>query len=222
MITRSGILSPAALEDSAMSIELYLAFLLASTILAATPGPSVSLIIANGTSAGVKAGLLTVAGGISGVALLVTGAILGMSSILALMADWFYLLRWVGAAYLIWLGITRIWGVWRHVPAPEAPVTPERRWYWQGLAVSLSNPKTLLFLGAFFPQFVNQDAPLVSQFWILGVSFIAILALIDGSYALLAGTARAWITQKRMRLADGITGVLLVCGGLWLAAARRA
>jgi len=187
-----------------------------------TPGPSVSLIIANGTSAGVKAGLLTVAGGISGVTLLVTGAILGMSSILAFMAGWFDLLRWAGAAYLVWLGLSRIWKAWKHEPAPEPPVSPARRWYWQGLAVSLSNPKTLLFLGAFFPQFVNLDAPLVSQFWILGVTFIAILALIDGSYAVLAGSARAWITQKRMRLADSITGVLLICGGLWLAAARRA
>jgi threonine/homoserine/homoserine lactone efflux protein len=182
----------------------------------------VSLIIANGTSGGVKAWLLTVAGGITGVALLVTGEILGMSSVLALMADWFDVLRWAGAAYLIWLGMSRIWKAWRHDPAIEAPVTHGRRWYWQGLAVSLSNPKTLLFLGAFFPQFVNQDAPLASQFWILGVTFIAILALIDGSYAVLAGRARAWITQKRMRLADSITGILLICGGLWLAAVRRA
>ena len=99
-----------------MSIELFLAFVLASAVLAATPGPSVSLIIANGTSHGLKAGLLTVAGGISGVVLLVTGATLGMSSVMALVANWFDFLRWAGAAYLIWLGVSRIWKAWRYLP----------------------------------------------------------------------------------------------------------
>ncbi len=205
-----------------MSIELFLAFILASALLAATPGPSVSLIIANGTSSGLKAGLLTVAGGISGVVLLVTGATLGMSSVMALMADWFDLLRLAGAGYLVWLGVSRIWKVWKHEPVLEQPVTSGRRWYWQGLAVSLSNPKTLLFLGAFFPQFVNPDAPLTAQLWLLAVSFVVIMTMIDSAYAVLAGTARTWITQKRVRLADSITGVLLICGGLWLATARRA
>ena len=206
-----------------MSIELFLAFVLASAVLAATPGPSVSLIIANGTSHGLKAGLMTVAGGISGVVLLVTGATLGMSSVIVLMADWFDFLRWAGSAYLVWLGASRIWNAWMREPTSELPVTPGlNNWYWQGLAVSLSNPKTLLFLGAFFPQFVNQDAPLTSQLWLLAVTFIAILTVVDGSYAVLAGTARRWITQKRIRLADSISGGLLVCGGLWLAAARRA
>lgn len=205
-----------------MSMELFLAFVLASAVLAATPGPNVSLIIANGTSHGRKAGLLTVAGGITGIILLVTGATLGMNSVMALVAEWFDFLRWAGAAYLIWLGASRIWRAWRREPAFELPVTSRRNWYWQGLAVSLSNPKILLFLGAFFPQFVNQDAPIAGQLWMLALAFIAIVTAIDGSYALLAGTAKGWITQKRIRLADSITGSLLICGGLWLAAARRA
>ncbi len=203
-----------------MTIELFLAFVLASVVLAATPGPSVSLILANGTSHGLKAGLQTVAGGISGVILLVTGATLGMSSVMALMADWFDLLRWAGAAYLVWLGASRIWKVWKHGPVLEKPVVSGRRWYWQGLAVSLSNPKTLLFLGAFFPQFVNHDAPITIQLWILAITFIVIVTIIDGSYGILAGKARSWITESRVRLADSLTGVLLICGGLWLAARR--
>ncbi|MHA1164560.1 MAG: LysE family translocator [Alphaproteobacteria bacterium] len=205
-----------------MSIELFLAFILASAVLAATPGPNVSLIIANGTSHGLRAGLLTVAGGISGVVLLVTGATLGMSSVMALVADWFDFLRWVGAAYLIWLGMSRSWKVWKQEPTIEPPVTSRRNWYWQGLAVSLSNPKILLFLGAFFPQFVNHSAPVTNQLWLLAIVFIVIVTVIDSSYAVLAGVARGWITQKRIRLADSITGALLICGGLWLAAARRA
>ncbi len=205
-----------------MSIELYLGFVVASVILGATPGPNVSLIIANGTSFGVKAGLLTVAGGISGVVLLVIGATLGMSTVMALMANWFDVLRWAGAAYLVWLGVSRIWKVWQHAPTLEQPVTSGRNtYYWQGLAVSLSNPKTLLFLGALFPQFVNPDAPLASQLWLLAVTFTAILALFDCTYAVLSGKARDWITNKRMSLADTMTGLLLIIGGVWLATARR-
>ncbi len=204
-----------------MSTELFLAFVLASAVLAATPGPNVSLIIANGTSHGMRAGLLTAAGGISGVVLLVTGATLGMNSVMALVAEWFDALRWAGAAYLIWLGMSRIWKVWRREPAFEPPVQSMRNWYWQGLAVSLSNPKILLFLGAFFPQFINQDAPVTSQLWLLAIAFIVIITVVDSSYAVLAGTAKGWITQKRVRLANSITGALLICGGLWLAAARR-
>ena len=204
-----------------MSIELYLAFVAASAILAATPGPSVSLIIANGASFGLRGGLLTVAGGVTGVVLLVTGATLGMSAVMALMADWFDLLRWTGAAFLVWLGMNRLWKAWKNEPAAQPPVASGRRWYWQGLAVSLSNPKILLFLGAFFPQFVDRDASLAGQLWLLAVTFIVIVTLIDGAYAVLAGTARAWITQKRVRLADSVTGVLLIFGGLWLATARR-
>lgn len=205
-----------------MSIELFFAFVLASALLAATPGPNVSLIIANGTSHGLKAGMLTVAGGVTGVVLLVAGATLGMNTVMALVADWFDFLRWVGAAYLVWLGASRIWKAWRNEPALAALITSRGNWYWQGLAVALSNPKILLFLGAFFPQFVNQDAPLAGQLWLLAITFIVIITVVDSSYGLLAGAAKGWITQSRVRLADSVTGALLICGGLWLATARRA
>ena len=205
-----------------MSIELFFAFVLASALLAATPGPNVSLIIANGTSHGLKAGMLTVAGGVTGVVLLVAGATLGMNTVMALVSDWFDFLRWVGAAYLVWLGASRIWKAWRNEPALAAPIASRGNWYWQGLAVALSNPKILLFLGAFFPQFVNQNAPLAGQLWLLAITFIVIITVVDSSYGLLAGAAKGWITQSRVRLADSVTGALLICGGLWLATARRA
>jgi homoserine/homoserine lactone efflux protein len=210
------------LKETAMSIELFFAFVLASAVLAATPGPNVSLIIANGTSYGLKAGMLTVAGGITGGVLLVTGATLGMNTVMTLVADWFDFLRWAGAAYLVWLGMSRIWNAWRKAPTLAAPKASRRNWYWQGLAVALSNPKILLFLGAFFPQFINQDAPVANQLWLLAITFIVIITVVDSSYGILAGAARGWITQKRVRLADSISGVLLICGGLWLAVARRA
>jgi len=207
-----------------MSIELYLAFVLASAVLALTPGPAMSLIIANSTSHGVRAGLTTVAGGSTGLALLVMGATLGMSSVLALMAEWFDVIRWIGAAYLIWLGGRRLYYAFNVKPDGDMqPIKGKKgRWYWQGLAVTLSNPKVLLFLGAFFPQFVNPNGSLPLQFSLLAVTFVVTMMLIDGGMALVAGSARRWFTGARVRIADGLSGALLICGGLWLAFARRA
>lgn len=207
-----------------MSIELYLAFILASAVLALTPGPAMSLIIANGATHGRSAGLVTVAGNSLGLGLLVLGAVLGMSSVMAVMADWFDLIRWAGAAYLIWLGASRLYRALRHEKhsADKPGNLPRRRWFGQGLAVALSNPKVLLFLGAFFPQFVNPQGALGQQFALLAVTFLVVVILIDSSYALLAGAARGWFSGQRLRLAQGISGCLLICGGLWLALARRA
>lgn len=205
-----------------MSLELYIAFLLASALLALTPGPIVSLVVANGTSYGTRAALTTVAGSTSGLALLVSGAALGMSSVMAFMAEWFDWVRWAGAAYLVWLGAGRLWRAWRdRETALSTAMAPRRRCYWQGLSVALSNPKVLLFLGAFFPQFVDPQAALAPQLALLAAGFLTTAITIDTSYALLAGSARTWFTRGRMRLADGVSGCLLVCGGIWLAAARR-
>ena len=206
-----------------MSAELLAAFILASALLALTPGPAMSLIIANGASYGTRAGLMTVAGNSFGLALLATGAIVGMSSVMAVMADWFDVIRWVGAAYLIWLGGSRLYRVLKSEPDPMAAqdAPHRRRWFWQGLIVALSNPKVLLFMGAFFPQFVDPHAAVGIQLALLGGTFLAVVVAIDCAYALLAGSARGWFTEKRARVAEGVTAGLLICGGVWLAAARR-
>ena len=204
-----------------MSLELFFAFVMSTALLALLPGPIVSLVVANGTSFGTRAALTTVAGSSTGLALLVTGAALGMGSLLAIMADWFDYIRWAGAAYLVWLGISRIWRVWKHEPVLPQPQEKGRRWYWQGLVAALSNPKVLLFLGAFFPQFVNHNAAPGPQLALLAVTFVVTAALSDSLYAVLAGTARTWITKQRIRLADTLGGIFLICGGTWLALARR-
>jgi threonine/homoserine/homoserine lactone efflux protein len=204
-----------------VSPELYLAFVLASVLLALTPGPAMSLIMANGASFGVRAGLATVAGNTLGLALLVTATVLGMSSIMAVMSEWFDLIRWLGAAYLIWLGGSRLYrAIWGKVPVAKVEVRG-RRWFWQGLAVALSNPKVLLFLGAFFPHFVNPDAALAPQFVLLALTFVVTMALIDAGYAALSGSARSWFTERRWRIADGVSGGVLIGGGIALAVARR-
>jgi homoserine/homoserine lactone efflux protein len=204
-----------------MSLELYGAFIITCVVLALTPGPNMSLYIANGSAYGTRAALLTVLGASLGLSILVAFATIGMTSAMTLVAEWFDFIRWIGAAYLVWLGIGRlraaIYG--ESIAATEVP--RHGRYFWQGAAVSLSNPKVLLFLGAFFPQFVNPDAAMGPQLMLLGVTFVIALVAVDCCMALAVGAARGWLT-KRKRIADGISGALLLGGGLWLAIMRRA
>lgn len=205
-----------------MSGEAYLTFVLATVALTLLPGPIVSLIVANGASFGTRAAFTTIAGSSTGLAVMVTGAAFGMGSLFALMADWFDYIRWAGAAYLVWLGASRLWRAWRGENPGAASGAGGRRWYWQGLVAALTNPKVLLFLGAFFPQFVNPEAAPGPQLMILSLTFLGTAFLVDCLYAVAAGNARAWFTGRRMRLADMFGGCLLIGGGLWLAFARRA
>lgn len=204
-----------------MSAEVYLAFILATAALALLPGPIVSLIVANGASFGMRAAFTTVAGSGTGLVLMAAVAALGMGSLLAVMAEWFDWIRWAGAAYLVWLGLGRLWRAWKGESMSEPPQSGGGRWYWQGLAAALANPKVMLFLGAFFPQFVNPAAAAGPQLVLLAAGFVVTAVGIDSLYAVLAGTARAWFTAGRMRLADGFGGCLLIGGGVWLALARR-
>lgn len=204
-----------------MTAEVLLAFIAATALLALTPGPAMSLIISNSASYGSRAGLATILGNSLGLGLLVTAVVLGMSSAMAVAADWFDWIRWLGAAYLIWLGVTRLRRALGPGQAPDPLPHSGRRWFWQGLVVALSNPKVLLFLGAFFPQFIDPSVPVGGQLTVLGLAFLVTLTVIDSAMAFLAARARAWLTASRWRLMDGIAGSLLVGGGMWLAAQQR-
>jgi len=204
-----------------MSIELYGAFVLACIALAITPGPNMSLLFANGTAYGMRAAFLTVFGSALGFSILVAFATLGMTSVMTVMAGWFDVIRWLGATYLVWLGYGRLRAAFGPAAA-EPAVAPRRgRYVWQGAAVSLSNPKVLLFLGAFFPQFVDPAAALAPQLTLMAVTFVVAVASVDCCLALAVGAAQGWFTGRRMKIADGISGTMLVGGGLWLAVARR-
>ncbi len=207
-----------------MSVELYAGFIAACIILSVTPGPNMSLFLANGSAHGVPAALSTVAGTATGNSLLVFIATAGMSAAVMIMAEWFDWVRWAGAIYLVWLGIQQLRLCANPDGAAHALPPSRGRCYWQGLAVSLSNPKVVLFLGALFPQFLDQGAswPLAFQLAILGASFITVTTLIDGAFAFAAGSAQSWFNRKRQRAANGLSGLLLIGGGVYLATMRRA
>src|SRR6266446_4727218 len=137
-----------------MSLDLYAAYLLACLVIVIVPGPTVTLIIANGLRHGRRAGLANVVGTQVGLAVMIGIVGIGLTSLIEAMGHWFDWLRLAGAAYLVWLG----WKMIRssgEADAGEAPRAPRGGLVAQGASVALSNPKTLLFFGAFFPQFID-------------------------------------------------------------------
>lgn len=209
-----------------MSLTVLLAFIGTCVILGLTPGPNMALIIANTLTGGLRGGLVTLAGTTSGLAALMVVAVLGMSSMMVLMAEWFDVIRWLGAVYLAVLGALQLRAWWRKRGTPPGVVTAIDRkhaggLYLQGLAVSLSNPKVLLFLGAFLPQFVDTTRAPLPQLTLLAVLFVGILAAVDIAYTIVLARARAVVAPSRLAVLDGASGVLLMAGGLALATLRR-
>lgn len=198
---------------------LFLAFVAAVAVLMLMPGPNVALIIANSVAYGPKYGLLTVAGTSSAMVVQLAVTALGMTELLGTLGAWFEWLRWIGVVYLVWIGIAQ----WRAPVIDLTKTQPEpksaRAIYARALLVSLTNPKILLFYGAFFPQFVTPGAQLGSQIAILSAAFLVVALCIDTAWALIASRARK-ILASRGRLRNRLSGGFLIGAGAALAFAR--
>jgi threonine/homoserine/homoserine lactone efflux protein len=204
-----------------MSWELYVTYFAASFLVVVIPGPSVTLIVANSLRHGTGAGLAIVGGTQLGIAAMIVALALGLTSLIELMGEWFDWLRLAGAAYLAWLG----WKMLRErgdLGEAAAQPRPRRGFFLQGFLVALSNPKMLLFFGAFIPQFIDPAGNTVAQVLLLGGTSIATAAVCDSGYAILSGRAGGWLSRQRVRLLSRIGGVCLIGGAVWLAFTRRA
>jgi threonine/homoserine/homoserine lactone efflux protein len=203
-----------------MHLDLYLGFILASTILILIPGPNVSLIVANSVAYGTRYGLLTVVGTSSAIVVQLALTALGLTATLGMLAGWFEWIRWFGVAYLLYLGIRQ----WTAPPVDLSRTKPQPRSFraiaLRGFLISLTNPKTLLFYGAFFPQFLSPDAPLGPQVALLSLTFFVIAAGLDAGWALLAGRVRG-VLAMRGKLRNRLSGGLLIGAGIGLALAHR-
>jgi len=203
-----------------MSLELFAAYLAACLVIVIVPGPTVTLIIANSLRHGSRAGLLNMAGTQAGLVIMIAIVGIGLSSVIAAMGHWFDWVRLAGAAYLIWLG----WKMYRSAGtvadgAIEAR-PPRGGFFLQGLLVALSNPKTLVFFGAFFPQFLDPARDYATQIAIMGATAMLFAAVSDSAYAILSGRAGRFLSQRRVRLMSKVSGGFLIGGGLWLASTR--
>ncbi len=199
---------------------LYATFILATAVLMLIPGPNVALIVANSVAYGTRYGLLTLAGTASAMVPQLILTALGMTALLAGMGHWMAWLRWIGVAYLIVLGVRQ----WRAAALDLTRVTAQPRShrgiYLRGLLVSLTNPKTLFFYGAFFPQFVASDRAAGPQVVLLCVTFLVVALVLDGLWAVLAGHARPLLAAHG-RLRNRISGGVLIGAGVGLALAHR-
>jgi threonine/homoserine/homoserine lactone efflux protein len=203
-----------------MSLQAYLAFVVACIALALLPGPIVSLLIANGLRHGTRAALINVAGAQAGLAIVIGIVAVGLTSLMATMGYWFDWVRFAGAAYLIWLGIKLVWSPVEGIEADEPPPPPRGGFFLQGFLVLLSNPKVLIFFGAFIPQFMDMNQPHFPQVALLGLTFMVTAAMTDAVYALLAGRARKFFSKERTRMVSRISGGFMIGGGIWLALTR--
>jgi homoserine/homoserine lactone efflux protein len=201
-----------------MNAHLFTAFLLITIVLFLTPGPIVTLIVATGARQGTKAALLTVAGATSGNAVLVAAIALGLGWVLKTSAEVFDTLRWVGAAYLVFLGIQ----AWRHAGAKTAELAPAAHVHaWRGFVVAMTNPKTIAFFTAFLPQFLDPTLPVERQLLVMCVCSVTLGGCLDCGWAVAAGFGRAWFMKpQHNRLLGRISGLVLIGGGIWLSLAR--
>ncbi|MGW2090594.1 LysE family translocator [Promicromonospora sukumoe] len=186
------------------AVETLVAFTVASVILVVIPGPSVLFVVGRSLAQGRGSGLLSVVGNELGGLPLVTAVAFGVGTIVAESVVVFTVIKLLGAAYLVYLGVQTI----RHrrdgVEAQDAPGrrTPS---HWvtlrQGFVVGVTNPKTIVFFVAALPQFVNVHAGHVPlQMMALGLIFLLVALVFDSIWALLAGTAREWFASSPRRL----------------------
>ena len=191
----------------------FLLFVLASTVLIVTPGPAVLYIIARSVDQGRRAGLVSVCAIETGNFVHVVSATLGLSALLLSSALAFTIVKYLGAAYLIYLGLRKLLASEAVEQRGHGRSQSLRRIYSQGVVVAVLNPKTALFFVAFLPQFVDPSrGAITGQIFALGCLFVMMAAISDGLYAQLAGTVGQWFKGARPALRAG----RFVVGGLYI------
>src|SRR5581483_8570313 len=194
-----------------MNWHLFTAFVMMTIVLVLVPGPVVTLVVSTGATKGTRAALTTVAGTSTGNAVLVTAIAFGLSWVLAHALYLFEVLRWVGAAYLIWLGIK----AWRGAGQSSMPVQGNGVQFWSGFLVAVSNPKGIAFFTAFLPQFVDPKLPAGHQLALMRAVSVVLGANSDSRWAVLSALGRAWFMKPaRAKLLGRASGLTLIGGGL--------
>lgn len=204
-----------------MNFQLWLLFLGTTVFISATPGPNMLLMLSHGARYGWQATLVTMAGAITGLSILIGLSALGVGAILAASVALFTALKIAGALYLIYLGI-QSWRAGENLRLPNADAADARARFKTGLAVALSNPKAILFAGAFLPQFIDPSLPQGQQWAILLSSFFIIEISWQIAYAWGGNRLANWLqAPQRVRLFNRACGAAFFTVGGMLALARR-
>lgn len=196
-----------------MNLDTWLVYLLASIGLSLSPGPNGLLALTHGALHGPRQTLFTILGGSVGFVAVVALSMFGIGALLQTSLLWLTVMKWVGGAYLVWLGIQ----VWRSppigLPVPAA-ASPHAGWslFRQGLLSAVTNPKGLLFFAAFLPQFVDPARSLVTQFAIMAGTFALIEILTEAVIAGAAHRISPWLARTGRRFNRACGGVFVAIG----------
>lgn len=204
-----------------MTLELYLSYVVACFVVLAVPGPTILLVISYALSQGRRAALSTVVGVGFGDAIAVTVSLAGLGAIMATSATAFSVVKWVGAAYLIYLGV-KMWRTQPQLSLADQPAVSHSKMTLHTTIVTALNPKGIAFFIAFLPHFLNPAAPAAPQLMILGATFVVLGVVNAALYALFAAHLRARITQpSTLKWANRAGGTMLLGAGVMTAALRR-
>ena len=204
-----------------MDLPLFITFIVASVALIVIPGPNVFVVVSTSISHGVKRGLQTVLGTSSAMAIQLVIAAISTTWIVESLSEGFEWLRWLGVGYLVYLGLMHLLSAIKNENHKEHVTATGT--FSRGFLVSLTNPKTILFFGAFLPQFVSPHGDYTNQIIVLSVVFLVLATLLDGLYAIMAAKVGGLIQGKRVhKVQNGVSGILYLGAGAWLAAVRKA
>ncbi|MES2105001.1 MAG: LysE family translocator [Pseudomonadota bacterium] len=209
-----------------MDFKLWLLYVAAVFVLTVTPGPSVLLCITNGIHFGARRTFASAVGSITAVCMIMLVSAAGLGAVLAASEKIFVVIKWVGAAYLIYIGVKTFFSTQSSIavdsPAASAPPKSLPALYLQGFLVGASNPKALLFFSAFFPQFLNPDLPQLPQFMVLGATFVCFECFWLMFYASFAARIAPWLqTAGRARMFNRVSGITFIGAGALLASVKR-
>jgi len=205
-----------------MEPQVFVSFVLATALMIALPGPSVLLTIAHSISFGWRRALLTVSGATLGIAIQLLVAVIGIGSLIKFVAATFDVLCWAGAAYLIYFGV-KVWLNASELAALGKGVDAKpNQLLMQGLAITVLNPKSLLFIAAFLPQFVDPGRSIEMQFFIIVPVFLAITFAVTSVWAMISGTVNNFIKDTRtLVVIFRVASVLIVLSGTSMVLVRQ-
>lgn len=211
---------------SAMSLETWTLYLVAVLILTASPGPSSLLCMTKGVTQGFRMGVYTALGSLTAITVILTLSFTGLGLVIASSELTFNIIKYTGAAYLIYLGIKAILSKEQEYQLGEEQETPEQapvKHYISGFIVGSSNPKAILFFTALFPQFIDPNAPLLAQYIIFTATFMIMEFSWLAIYALLGAKSSNWLFAKgRAKLFNRVTGGVFIGAGTLLSTASKA
>ena len=196
-----------------MELGTWLLYTVAAVGLSLTPGPNGLLALTHGALYGVKRTAFTIAGGALGFTAVIALSLFGIGALLAASAELLIVLKWVGGAYLVFLGFQ----VWRSpaigsLPGSSAAVVTRTKVFRQGFFAAVSNPKGILFFVAFLPQFLVTDSPLLIQFAIMALTFVGIEIITETVIALGSEKVQPFLAKFGKRVNQTFGGVFVVIG----------